>query len=212
MNGVGGLAALRRFSRPPSGAAETCEGCRAPLPESHEHRLYLGAKSSDRRLECVCGPCAAAEVAGAPWRRVPHRCVPVPDLEAADIEWEGLGVPIRLAFFVVTGADAGPLAFFPSPGGVIELQADRGVWGRMRARSVAVQRIRADVEALLVHHAHPVGEAGAPAGHQYVVSIDVCYRLVGIVRAHWRGFGGGAEVWKRIEALFVHLGGEAADA
>ena len=139
----------------------------------------------------------------------------VPDLDAADVEWDGLGVPIRLAFFVVAGDDARVLAFFPSPGGAIELQPDRVVWDRMRARSVLVQRMRPDVEALLVHHAHPgasAGEAGPPAGHQYVVSIDVCYRLVGIVRAHWRGFGGGAEVWRGIEALHAELRREATDA
>lgn len=212
MSGVGGLAALRRFSRPPSGAAEKCEGCWAPLASAHEHRLHLGATSSDRKLECVCPACAAADVAGAPWKRVPNRCVRAQGLDAADVEWDALGVPIRLAFFVVAEGDPQPLAFFPSPAGPIELQPDLATFGRMREKSVAVQRMRPDVEALLVHHARPADDGGPSPGEQYVVSVDVCYRLVGIVRAHWRGFGGGAEVWRRIEALFVALGREATDA
>jgi uncharacterized protein DUF5947 len=174
--------------------------------------MHLGATTADRKLECVCAACAAAEVAGAPWKRVPKRCVRALGLDAADVEWDALGVPIRLAFFVVTEGAAQPLAFFPSPGGPIELQPDLATWNRMRAKSAAVQRMRADVEALLVHHARPVDDGGPAPSDRYVVSVDVCYRLVGIVRAHWRGFQGGAEAWLRIEALFGELRREATDA
>jgi hypothetical protein len=146
-------------------------------------------------------------------KRVPRVCIAM-DMAASDVEWEGLGVPIRLAFLVRSGDggdEARPLAFFPSPAGAIELQPDRVAWNRMASRSRVFGALRPDVEALLLHHAHPPGDAG-PAAHQYVVSIDVCYRLVGLVRAHWRGFGGGAEVWARIGALFDELAGEARRA
>jgi hypothetical protein len=212
MNGAAGLAALRRFSRAPSDPAETCDGCRAPLAVVHEHRLYVGATTGDRRLECVCTACASADESGGPWKRVRNRCVLARGLDVADVEWDALGVPIRLAFFVVTEDGGRPLAFFPSPAGPTELKPDLGTWSRMRAKSAAVQRMRADVEALLVHHARPAHDGGPPACDQYVVSIDVCYRLVGIMMAHWRGFSGGAEVWKRIEALFAELRREATDA
>jgi hypothetical protein len=214
MSGAGGLGALRRFSRAGATAAtEWCDGCRGALPPQHEHRLLLGGSSAQRKLECVCVACGAAEAAGSPWKRVPRRCAPVRDLDAADIEWEALGVPIRLAFFVVTGADAGPVAFFPSPGGAIELPPSRDAWSRMRAKSAAVRRMEPDVEALLVHHAGgDRGAGGAMVSHQYVVSIDVCYHLVGLVRAHWRGLEGGPQVWTRIDALYADLRREASDA
>jgi len=197
-------------------ATEWCDGCRAPLARQHAHRLLLRGSSADRKLECVCVACAAAEAPGSPWKRVPRRCAAVLDLDAADIEWEALGVPIRLAFFVVTGGDARPLAFFPSPAGAIELAPSQDAWNRMRAKSAAVRRMETDVEALLVHHARGEGggdrAGGAIVGHQYVVSIDVGYHLVGLVRAHWRGFEGGPQVWKRIDAMLAELRREASDA
>ena len=218
MSAAGGLSALRRFSRAAGGAAtEWCDGCRATLASQHEHRLLLRGSSADRKLECVCVACAAADGVGSPWKRVPRRCAPVRDLDAADVEWEALGVPIRLAFFVVTGEGARPLAFFPSPAGAIELAPSEDAWNRMQAKSAAVRRMEPDVEALLVHHARGEGAgergaSGATVGHQYVVSIDVCYHLVGLVRAHWRGFEGGPQVWKRIDALLADLRREANDA
>ena len=35
--------------------------------------------------------------------------------------------------------------------------------------------------------------------------IDACYRLVGLVRLHWRGFDGGSEAWRAIDAFFDEL-------
>ena len=35
--------------------------------------------------------------------------------------------------------------------------------------------------------------------------IDACYRLVGLVRLHWRGFDGGAEAWHGIDGFFDDL-------
>ena len=55
---------------------------------------------------------------------------------------------------------------------------------------------RPDVEALLVDRR----PAGGFACH--LVPIDACYELVGLVRLHWKGFDGGQEAWKAIEAFF----------
>ena len=35
--------------------------------------------------------------------------------------------------------------------------------------------------------------------------IDACYRLVGLVRMHWRGFDGGSEAWAAIDTFFAEL-------
>ena len=37
------------------------------------------------------------------------------------------------------------------------------------------------------------------ARRQWIVPIDVCYALVGLIRTHWRGFTGGAEVWRELD-------------
>ena len=44
------------------------------------------------------------------------------------------------------------------------------------------------------------------ARRQWIVPIDECYALVGLIRTHWRGFTGGAEVWQELDALLRPAG------
>jgi hypothetical protein len=55
-----------------------------------------------------------------------------------------------------------------------------------------------DVEALLVNR------VGA-ARDYFIVPIDECYKLVGLIRLHWRGLSGGAVVWGEIGRFFDEL-------
>ncbi len=41
--------------------------------------------------------------------------------------------------------------------------------------------------------------------------IDLCYRLVGLIRAQWRGFSGGAEVWDAIDRFYADLDARAEE-
>ena len=43
------------------------------------------------------------------------------------------------------------------------------------------------------------------ARRQWIVPIDVCYALVGLIRTRWRGFTGGAEVWRELDKFFEGL-------
>jgi hypothetical protein len=36
----------------------------------------------------------------------------------------------------------------------------------------------------------------------FLVPIDACYELVGLVRMHWKGFDGGEEAWEAIDGFF----------
>jgi hypothetical protein len=38
-----------------------------------------------------------------------------------------------------------------------------------------------------------------------VVPIDECFKLVGLIRAHWRGLSGGTEVWQQMAQFFADL-------
>jgi hypothetical protein len=39
----------------------------------------------------------------------------------------------------------------------------------------------------------------------YIAPIDECYRLVGLIRANWKGLSGGSEVWAEIGRFFSGL-------
>jgi hypothetical protein len=58
--------------------------------------------------------------------------------------------------------------------------------------------MESDVEAFLVDR------IASPAEY-FLVPIDECYRLTGLIRMHWRGLSGGAEVWKELQQFFDRL-------
>ena len=55
-----------------------------------------------------------------------------------------------------------------------------------------------DVEALLVNRIGTVRDA-------FRVPIDECFKLVGLIRAHWRGLSGGTQVWDEVARFFARL-------
>jgi hypothetical protein len=70
-----------------------------------------------------------------------------------------------------------------------------------------LRQMEPDVEALLVNR---VGYSpGSMNPVHYLAPIDVCYRLVGVIRAHWRGFSGGSEMWQEVERFFRDLNDRA---
>ena len=61
------------------------------------------------------------------------------------------------------------------------------------------------MEALLVNR---VGGAR----RQWLVPLDDCYALVGLIRTRWRGLSGGSEVWHEIDGFFEELDRRARSA
>ena len=187
------LAALRQFARVPPSAAETCEACGEALPPSHDHRLQL----ETGKLSCVCQVCAAARSGGPDsWKYVGHRLVSLDDV-VGESDWKRFNLPIDLAYFVTRNAVGRTEAFFPSPMGATEAAIDAEAWAALLARSPILGAMQPDVEALLVHRT----QLGVRRAH--LVSIDVCYRLIGTLRQSWRGFSGGPEVWGEIERFMA---------
>jgi hypothetical protein len=66
--------------------------------------------------------------------------------------------------------------------------------------------MQTDVEALLVNR---IGAGRGVAPEFYIVPIDECYRLVGLIRMHWRGLSGGTEVWREVGKYFGELKSKA---
>jgi hypothetical protein len=189
------LAALRRFARPRRDGP-ICELCASPMAAEHEHLV----EPASRRLFCCCQACAILFEGGreSRYRRVPHRIVALGDLELSDLQWESLHLPIQLAFFFKTAREERVLAFYPSPAGATESLLPLAAWQELESANPVLGELEPDVEALLVNR---VGQSR----EYYRVPIDLCYKLVGLLRSHWRGLSGGTEAWHKIRQFFDEL-------
>jgi hypothetical protein len=189
------LASLRRFLRPRVARAR-CELCSAALADDHAHVVELAS----RRLCCACEPCAIlfSNPATPKYRRVPRRVEFLTDFRLTDVQWEGLQLPINLAFFLHSSAVGKVVALYPSPAGATEALPPPDAWQALVEDNPCLGDLEPDVEALLVNR------LGADPEY-YRVGVDVCYALVGLVRSHWRGLSGGAAVWAEISQFFAHL-------
>jgi hypothetical protein len=87
---------------------------------------------------------------------------------------------------------------YPSPGGATEAMLSAEAWQGLIDDNPALATLQPDVEALLVNRVNG-------ARQYYRAPIDECYKLVGLIRTHWRGLSGGAEVWKQIAIYFDDL-------
>jgi hypothetical protein len=194
--GRGALATLQRFVRKPRERVELCELCAAPLTQVHQHLLEL----EKRRVTCACDPCSVLFGSNARqrYRRIPRDIRALPDFQLEDQEWDSLLIPINLAYFVYNSGESRVMAQYPSPGGAMESSLDLEYWTAIVDRNPVLKQLEPDVEALLVNRI-----SGAP--QYYRAPIDHCFRLVGIIRTHWSGLSGGAEVWKEIDNFFQQL-------
>ena len=90
------------------------------------------------------------------------------------------------------------IAVYPSPAGPIESLLELDAWQAIAADNPRLGDLQPEVEALLVNRLR--GE------HlYYLVPIDQCYRLSGLIRLHWRGLSGGSEVWEEVGRYFDRL-------
>ena len=187
--------AQRREAQPPDPQEERCDLCSEPLATEHRHLLDL----ESRRLMCACRACSIlfdrSGAGGGHYRLVPDRARLVADLELDDVTWAGFGIPVEMAFFFHSTAAGRVVAFYPSPLGATESLLDLEAWDEVVTANPVLRELEADVEALFVNRTQGKREF-------WVLPVDRCYELVGLVRTHWKGFGGGGEVWRALDEFF----------
>jgi hypothetical protein len=194
------FAALREFVRKRT-VVERCEMCSRELPAEHEHLV----EAVNRKLICACDACAILfeGQSGTKYKRVPRRVLFLREFQLTDAQWDGLMVPIEMAFFYRSTPQAKVIALYPSPAGPTESLLSLDTWTDIVETNPILNEMEADVTALLVNR---VGHArSASPAEYYLVPIDECYKLVGLIRTHWRGLSGGTEVWREIGAFFAAL-------
>jgi hypothetical protein len=196
---AGSFAALRNFARKPAPEAH-CEMCSLAVGPEHHH--LVEPKSS--KLMCVCGACAVlfSGEGNLKYKRVPRRILRMPGFQLTDAQWDSLLIPINMAFFLDSSIQRRVAVLYPSPAGATESQLPVGIWNEIVAENPPLQQMSSDVEALLVNRLGPSRGFADPV--YYILPIDECYRLVGLIRTHWHGLSGG-EVWRHIETFFADL-------
>jgi Family of unknown function (DUF5947) len=199
------FAALRRFARKRT-VVERCEMCSQELGEEHEHLV----EPVNRKLICACQACAILfeGQSGTKYKRVPRLVLFLRDFQLSDAQWDGLMVPIEMAFFFKSSPQNKLIALYPSPAGPTESLLALDTWAEIVEMNPILLGMQPDVSALLVNR---VGHCrGTATAEYYLVPIDECYKLVGLIRTHWRGLSGGTEVWREIGTFFAGLRKRAA--
>ncbi|MGI8574336.1 MAG: DUF5947 family protein [Egibacteraceae bacterium] len=191
---------LARFlgtrQRPKPG--EACEMCSEAVPDEHRHVVDL----ERRGLLCVCQGCSllfmTSDSGQSRYRTVPDRFLRVDPFSTPQPAWASLQIPVGMAFVVSNTQLERTVAFYPSPGGATESELALDAWAEVVAANPCLEGVEPDVEAVLFR-------TGVDASECFVVPVDRCYELVGVLRLHWRGFDGGQEVRERIDAFFADV-------
>lgn len=207
-DGRASLRILRQFMRTRESAQaveEYCEMCREPLGSEHRHLLDLSRHS----VVCACDACAllfAPRGAGeGKYRTIPRRKLVLHDFQMTDEQWDELRLPVDIVYVFRSSEVGHALAFYPSPAGAMESLLDLESWETLVKDNLILGDLEPDVEALLVNR---IGLAR----EYFVVPIDLCYRLVGLLRLSWKGLSGGKEAWEAIEMFFADLRAKASPA
>ena len=189
-------------TRPTSSGSTGCDVCGEPLEPDHRHVADL----EHQRLLCACRACRIlfdrTAAGGGHFRLVPERSRALPGFVLNDAGWAALRIPVDMAFFFSSTPAGRVVALYPGPMGATESLLELEAWDDLVAANPVLAEMEPDTEALLVHR------AGGARDH-FIVPIDRAYRLVGTIRASWKGLGGGNQVWCEIADFFEQLSKEA---
>ena len=184
-------AETARSTRRAMRAVRARAGCRARAP------ARAGQPEASVQLRAVRGP--VQRPAGRPVQARParHR-ISCPSFRLSDEQWEDLHLPINLTFFVESTPAQRVLAFYPSPAGAVESLLTLEAWQALRGPEPVLAGVRARRRGIS-------GQPNEGERAYYRAPIDECFKLVGLIRVHWRGLSGGTEVWDEVARFFASL-------
>lgn len=175
-------------------AGQRCELCGAAVPASHQHVLAV----TDQTLRCACRACGLLfdqdTAAPGQYRLVPQRRVRLGT--AGDIT-DHIGVPVGLVF-LIPQPDGSVTANYPGPLGVTRSALAAADWQLLTSHWPVLATMPPYVEAVLLNSTRG-------AHDRWLVPIDDCYRLVAIIRQHWKGLSGGRDIWPAVSEFFAGL-------
>ena len=136
--------------------------------------------------------------AGGKFRLMPQRYLFLPDFHMTDEQWDALMIPVNMVYIFRNSTAGQVTAFYPSPAGATESLLDLENWEVLVENNPILNDLEPDVEALLINRVKNERQ-------YYIVPIDACYQLVGMIRISWRGLSGGEEVWTSIGDYFTDM-------
>ena len=171
------------------GSAARCAPSRSATSHGHVVEPRAAARS--------CAPAGPATCCSPTRRRgrrpLPRRARPLParpGVRARRGRWDALQIPVRRRLLLPQlRRSTGWWRFYPSPAGATESLLPLDAWDEVVA-------------------ANPAWPTSSPTSRRcwcgaagegfecFLVPIDACYELVGLVRLHWKGFDGGEEAWR----------------
>ncbi len=141
---LGVLARIRQSQpreRPRPG--ERCEMCATPIPDDHDHVVDL----EQRSLQCTCRGCyllfAPEGAGGSRYRAVPDRFLSFPDFALSPGQWDGLQIPVSVAFFFLNSTLERVAAFYPGPAGATESLLSLDTWDEVVAANPGLATLAA---------------------------------------------------------------------
>jgi len=193
-----GFPSIASFATSQRAADEpACELCSAPIGDRHRHVVEIGKRGALCACE-ACGLLFANADARARYRTVPDRVRADRSFALTAHDWAQLGIPVGVAFCYRDAART--VICYPGPAGIVDAELDPATWDAVAGATPLAGSLEPHVEALLVR-----GKRGQAAMACYLVPITAAYELVGKLRASWRGFSGGDEAERELDAFFASL-------
>ncbi len=127
---------------------------------------------------CACRGCyllfTPEGAGGNHFKAVPDRYLSFPEIQLTPSQWDGLQIPVSVAFFFVNSTIDRVAAFYPSPAGATESLLSLDVWDDIVGANPELATLLPDVEAILVR-----ADRETSSVEVFLVPIDACYELVG---------------------------------
>lgn len=189
------ISKLRKIANPvPEEEVEKCNFCGRILSADHRHLVDLSAM----RFLCTCEMCMITMAESEIYKPLPQRHLELNDFRMTDELWSDFLIPVNMAFFVLSSSRNGAVAYYPAPTGATESKLKMEPWNELVQLNPVLNTLIPDLEALLVNRFDT-------SGQYYVVPIDSCYKLIGMIRISWKGIFGGPEVNDIIRQFFSEL-------
>lgn len=189
------ISKLRQIARPSQEEeVERCDFCRSILPADHRHLVDI----STMKFMCTCEMCMILMAESGTYKPLPQRSLQLEGFRMSDELWSDFLIPVNMAFFVFHTKAKGTVAYYPAPAGATESKLKMEPWHQLVQLNPLLHNLMPDLEALLVNRLETPGQ-------YYIVPIDTCYQLIGMIKTTWRGISGGREVNDVIKQFFSEL-------